>query len=245
MKSRWLSGVHSHRSNAVRLALCHHFSQFHNFVSLFHKYRRPKREYQKHCEKGKFVVGNMQFPLLFFPNNTQSTQAWSKTTCKTDREKRVKRRQHRVLRARSHCVWPKRTLFFTWIRFDHVFENVASTRKTASVSFRILWAWAAWNYEELAFSKALYCLSGAFQGALLSYRAVNVDDLTFEKASSQIHFVFAEKRAHFWTRVWLRLRLRESPPPPLGDPRFRLSAFAVWVRVYMKVRPRTPKYKFA
>ena len=39
-------------------------------------------------------------------------------------------------------------------------------------------------------------------------------------------YFFAKKRVHFWARVWLRLHLRESsPPPPLGDPRFRLSAF--------------------
>ena len=33
------------------------------------------------------------------------------------------------LGACSHCVWPKRTLFFTWMRFDHIFDNFASTRK--------------------------------------------------------------------------------------------------------------------
>ena len=32
-------------------------------------------------------------------------------------------------RVRSDCVVPKRTLFFTWMRFDHVFENFSSTRK--------------------------------------------------------------------------------------------------------------------
>ena len=54
--------------------------------------------------------------------------------------------------------------------------------------------------------------------------AVDVDDLTLQKASNQLLFVFAKKRALFWTRVWLRLRLRGSSPP-VGDPRFRLSAF--------------------
>ena len=41
---------------------------------------------------------------------------------------------------------------------------------------------AAWNYHKLTFS--LFWLSGAFQWAVLSYQTVNVDDLTFEKASS-------------------------------------------------------------
>ena len=44
------------------------------------------------------------------------------------------------------------------------------------------------------------------------------------KLAIYFFFVFSKKRVLFWTRVWLRLRLRESSPP-LGDPRFRLSAF--------------------
>ena len=32
-----------------------------------------------------------------------------------------------LLRACSHCVWPKRTLFFTWMRFGHVLKIFAST----------------------------------------------------------------------------------------------------------------------
>ena len=48
------------------------------------------------------------------------------------------------IRACSHCVWPKRTLFFTWMRFGHVLEIFASTWKTASVRF-LFSARAAWT----------------------------------------------------------------------------------------------------
>ena len=54
-------------------------------------------------------------------------------------------------------------------------------------------------------------------------------------------FCFVKKRAHFWTRVWMRIRLREASPrrrPPF-------SFECIWARVYMKVRPRTRKYKIA
>ena len=129
---------------------------------------------------------------------------------------------HRLrVRACSHCVSPKRTLFFTWMRFGHVLKKFAFSWKTASVRFRFS-ARAAWTYQAITFSE--FWLSGASEWALLSYWAVDVDDLTLQKASNQLVFVFAKKRAHFWTRVWLRLRLRESSPP-VGDPRFRLSAF--------------------
>ena len=131
------------------------------------------------------------------------------------------------LRACSHCVWSKRAIFFTWMRFGHVSKIFASAWKPATVRFRFS-AGVAWTYEMITFSQ--FWLSGAFQLALLSYWAVEVDDLALQKASNQLLFDFAKKKAHFWTRVWLRLRLRESsppppPPPPVGDPRFRLSAF--------------------
>ena len=124
-----------------------------------------------------------------------------------------------VVRACSHCVWPKRTLFFTWMRFGHVLKYFASTWKTASVRFRFS-ARAAWTYETITFSQPW--LSGAFQWALFSYWAVDVDELTLQKAINQLLCAFEKKIAHFWTGVWPRLRLRESSPP-VRDP--RLSAF--------------------
>ena len=120
------------------------------------------------------------------------------------------------VRACSHCVLPKLILFFTWRRFDH--EKFASTKKTASVCFRF-WAWAVWNYEELTFS--YFCLSGAFQGALLLYRAVYVDNPTFEKASSQLYLIsFCGEKSTFFnsclttfTFAWIL-----SPHPPTHPP---------------------------
>ena len=96
---------------------------------------------------------------------------------------------------------------------------------------------AAWTHETITFSQ--FWLSGAFQWTFISFWALDIDldDLTLQKASNQLIFVFAKKRAHFSARVWLRLRLRESspPPPPRRRPQFWFEC--VWARVYWKGDP--------
>ena len=99
------------------------------------------------------------------------------------------------------------------------FITFASTQNTAYVRFRFL-VWAAWNYDTLAFSQ--FCLSGAFQGALLSFRVVNVDSLTFEKLAAN-YFSFLRRKERIFEFafgcVYVCVNL---PPPPLG--RIWLSA---------------------
>ena len=120
----------------------------------------------------------------------------------------------------SHCVWPKRTLFLTWMRWKfciHLkncplcFSDCPHELREPSTNSRFHNFW----------------FLGAVQWILLLYWTVNVDDLTCEKSRNQFCFVFAKKRAHFSSHVWLRLRLRESapPPPPSETPVF------VWVRL--------------
>ena len=70
----------------------------------------------------------------------------------------------------------------------------------------------------------------------------------FGRAGNQLLFFCAKKRVRFWTRVWLHLRLRKSSPPPPPHAPCSETPFSfeyVSVRVYMKVRPCTQKYKFA
>ena len=123
------------------------------------------------------------------------------------------------------------------MRFGHVLENVASTSKTATVLVRFL-AGAAWTFDKITFSQ--FCLSGAFQWALLLFWSNNVDNLTFEKDRKEFTFRFCKEKSAFLnsrlvalTFAWI---FSPPPPPPQGT-----SVF-IWVRLSSRLHESETPY---
>ena len=103
------------------------------------------------------------------------------------------------------------------MRFGHVSENFASTRKTSSVRFGFQ-AWAAWTEDKLTFWQ--FWLPGAFEQTLLSHRAVNVDHNLWESWQPKTFGLCEEKNAFLISRLAAFTLSRISPPPPSETPVF-------------------------
>ena len=143
-------------------------------------------------------------------------------------------RNANLVRVCSHYVWLKCALIFMWMRFDHVAENFASTRKYASARFRFL-VWAALPPGKITIS--YFWISGVFQRALILYWTVNVDDLIMEKASNQLLFLFLQRKEHIsqlaFSCDYVRVNLF-----PVEDPIF------TWVRLGSRLhKSETPSSK--